>query len=336
MARLSRAQTRERNRAKVLAAAREEFTERGYRDAKVDAIAERADLTRGAVYSNFPGKRALYFAVLAELSSSRPVSPGSRPGTDGRSAIGAFAREWVARWDEQRLARHALPEIVADERVQPVFTQLLELGALLLALAWEAVDPPARPAGAPPARRVRAAGTVLTTLHGASQLFAVAPEFGQPFDVVSACEQLSSLALNDFWPPVTSRPQVSTVDDPWDGAVSGVVHVLGLHRLAAAEEGVRAGVPVTVIPVTSDPGELIPLARWAVADVAHCLRQAFPAAACERLRVAFETPPIDGLTDDTVLALFVENGRVVARAEGEGAGDAIARVHKAGVEHRSH
>jgi len=55
----------ERNRAAVLAAARAEFVERGFRDAKVDVIASRAGLTRGAVYSNFPSKRALYFAVLA-------------------------------------------------------------------------------------------------------------------------------------------------------------------------------------------------------------------------------------------------------------------------------
>ncbi|MER6799968.1 helix-turn-helix domain-containing protein, partial [Amycolatopsis mediterranei] len=64
MARLSRAETQERNRAKVLTAARDEFARRGFREAKIDVIAERAELTRGAVYSNFPGKRALYFAVL--------------------------------------------------------------------------------------------------------------------------------------------------------------------------------------------------------------------------------------------------------------------------------
>src|SRR5262249_21817639 len=36
--RLSRAETQQRTRARVLAAARDEFTERGYRDAKIDAI----------------------------------------------------------------------------------------------------------------------------------------------------------------------------------------------------------------------------------------------------------------------------------------------------------
>ncbi|HEY6591462.1 MAG TPA: TetR family transcriptional regulator, partial [Actinomycetota bacterium] len=54
MARLTRAQQQERTRAAVLAAAREEFAGQGYAEAKVDRIAEQAELTRGAVYSNFP------------------------------------------------------------------------------------------------------------------------------------------------------------------------------------------------------------------------------------------------------------------------------------------
>ena len=68
----------ERNRAAVLAAARAEFVERGFRDAKVDVIAARAGLTRGAVYSNFPSKRALYFAVLATDAVSAAAAADSR------------------------------------------------------------------------------------------------------------------------------------------------------------------------------------------------------------------------------------------------------------------
>ena len=77
--RLTRAEAQEHNRAKVLAAARAEFIESGYRAAKIDSIAERAELTRGAVYSNFPGKRALYFAVLAD-EAERPGEPAPNSG----------------------------------------------------------------------------------------------------------------------------------------------------------------------------------------------------------------------------------------------------------------
>src|SRR5262245_58102608 len=94
MVRLTRAQQQERNRAAVLAAARTEFAERGYADAKVDRIAERAELTRGAVYSNFPSKRALYLAVLLDDLSPADASPTDRTLAE---ALGAFARVWLAR-----------------------------------------------------------------------------------------------------------------------------------------------------------------------------------------------------------------------------------------------
>ena len=67
MARLTRAQQQERTRAAVLAAAREEFAGQGYAEAKVDRIAEQAELTRGAVYSNFATKEDLFLALLQEM-----------------------------------------------------------------------------------------------------------------------------------------------------------------------------------------------------------------------------------------------------------------------------
>ncbi|MFD0566011.1 TetR/AcrR family transcriptional regulator [Kitasatospora saccharophila] len=90
MARLTRAQHQERTRAAVLVAARQEFAEHGYTEAKVDRIAERAELTRGAVYSNFTGKRALYLAVLVDAAErardAADPRPNRPPPPDGRSA----------------------------------------------------------------------------------------------------------------------------------------------------------------------------------------------------------------------------------------------------------
>ena len=97
MARLTRAEAQERNRGRVLAAARAEFAERGFRETKIDAIAERAELTRGAVYSNFPGKRALYFAVLAEDAENAELPGDFEVGLAPREALAAFARAWVTR-----------------------------------------------------------------------------------------------------------------------------------------------------------------------------------------------------------------------------------------------
>jgi AcrR family transcriptional regulator len=53
-------------RVELLAAALTVFAERGYRDASVDEIAERAGYSKGAVYWNFSSKEELYFALLED------------------------------------------------------------------------------------------------------------------------------------------------------------------------------------------------------------------------------------------------------------------------------
>lgn len=128
---------------------RGEFADSGFRDAKVDRIAERAGLTRGAVYSNFPGKRGLYFAVLAERAERTeraPAAPRPEPGRTLGEALGALARAWVARLpladtDEQhgaaRLGVYVVPEVLAEERIRRPYAQLMKLDALLLGLALE-------------------------------------------------------------------------------------------------------------------------------------------------------------------------------------------------------
>ncbi|MEV6400011.1 TetR/AcrR family transcriptional regulator, partial [Streptomyces sp. NPDC051907] len=114
----------------------------------------------------------------------------------------------------------------------------------------------------------------------------------------------------------------------------GVVAVLGLHRLEAAEEMVRAaqrGATVTAVLVTGSPGELMPLARLAVADLCGCLRQAFPPSAWPRLQVVYDASGelaaaagVSAVGDGTEAAVRIEAGRIVARAEGRGACHAAA------------
>jgi AcrR family transcriptional regulator len=351
MARLNRAEQQAHNRARVLAAARQEFAERGYRDAKIDAIAERAELTRGAVYSNFPGKRALYFAVLAELAEIPPDVPVP-PGATAAEALATLARVWLGRLpladaadtggrDGAGVAQHVFAEVLADERTRRPFTQLLRLDAVLLGLALEALDP----AGG---RRVGVAEAALTTLHGASQLAGAAPGFLEPFTVVRACGQLAGLAPDDGWPVPPVRAPVAPADRPWapppatdavraaparlDG--DGVVTVLGLHRLSAAEDAARAapaGATVTAVVVTGDPAGLGPLARLAVAELCTGLRLAFPPSAWPRLQVVHDedgavaaAAGVSAVSDGTEVAVRVEGGRIVTRAEGIGAGHAVA------------
>lgn len=64
MTRLSRAEQSRANREKILASARQHFERLGYHGASVDAIAEEAGFSKGAIYSQFGSKDDLMLAVL--------------------------------------------------------------------------------------------------------------------------------------------------------------------------------------------------------------------------------------------------------------------------------
>lgn len=351
MVRLTRVQQQARTRASVLAAAKEEFAERGFVQAKVDRIAERADLTRGAVYSNFPSKQALYLAVLIDLideaAASEPkaaVSPSSKV-----DALGVFARVWLERLPLTgdsapggRLRLRSLDGVLDDERGPAVLAQVARLEALLLAVALERGGP---------VRHVRLAELVLTLLDGAGHRAATSPGFGDPFDVAHACRHLAAIDLADTWAP-PHLPYVAparTCADAWtapeglvdqiggglvDLAEDGVITVLGARRLGAAEEAVRSGERVTVVVVTGDPEETGRLVRLRVADVVSCLRRVFAPEVWGRVRLVLDDGRVAsaiGLSDpgdDTEAAVRVRNGVIIARAHGLGAG------HAAGVRRR--
>lgn len=65
--RLTRAESRERTRALVIDAATRLFLRDGFAVTSLEAVAEEAGFTRGAVYSNFQSKTAMGIAVIDEL-----------------------------------------------------------------------------------------------------------------------------------------------------------------------------------------------------------------------------------------------------------------------------
>lgn len=73
MTRLSRVERQARTVADLLAAAEAEFGARGYHAVTVDAVAERAGYTRGAVYGNFPAGKSDLFLEVAEARTARYV-----------------------------------------------------------------------------------------------------------------------------------------------------------------------------------------------------------------------------------------------------------------------
>lgn len=73
MARMTRAERQAQTIGDVLVAAEAEFVERGYHAVTIEAIAERARYTRGAVYGNFPTGKPDLFLAVAELRGARYV-----------------------------------------------------------------------------------------------------------------------------------------------------------------------------------------------------------------------------------------------------------------------
>jgi AcrR family transcriptional regulator len=83
------ADTKQATRAKLLAAAGEEFARVGLERANVDAISLAAGYAKGTIYNYFPSKEELFLAVVEEASAQATAS-GSSP------AAHAPARERLA------------------------------------------------------------------------------------------------------------------------------------------------------------------------------------------------------------------------------------------------
>ena len=89
--RLTRVEQGERNRGRVLAAARRVFLDRGYAGATLEAIAEEAGFSKGVVYSQFAGKPDLFLALLeariAERAEQNALVSAGLAGLDGLRAL---------------------------------------------------------------------------------------------------------------------------------------------------------------------------------------------------------------------------------------------------------
>lgn len=90
-----RSQTRQRNREALLAAAAELVAERGYGGTSLDAVAQRAGLTTGAIYSIFGSKVGLFSELLHpawDLPSLADLDTGRR---DLGGLLDAYGRAWA-------------------------------------------------------------------------------------------------------------------------------------------------------------------------------------------------------------------------------------------------
>jgi AcrR family transcriptional regulator len=117
--RLTQEERRQQTREAVLAAAGRVFAKRGFHAASLDAIAEDAGVTRGAVYYNFADKEALFLELLdrrcAERAQDlREVFAETEPGD-----VDAASRQ------AQLAAQHALDAMTGDEEWRALYLEFL-------------------------------------------------------------------------------------------------------------------------------------------------------------------------------------------------------------------
>jgi AcrR family transcriptional regulator len=102
---MSRKETQEQTRERVLAAAAKVFARRGYHRATVDEIASEAGFTIGALYSNFAGKEELFLALadrqvaerVAEVAAMGEAAEGDEPNKNAADQLRVFLErdpEW--------------------------------------------------------------------------------------------------------------------------------------------------------------------------------------------------------------------------------------------------
>ncbi|WP_158580022.1 TetR/AcrR family transcriptional regulator [Geodermatophilus marinus] len=82
-------------RAALLAAARAVFLRSGYHGTTVDAVAQEAGFTTGAIYARFAGKADLFLALLEERVDERSAQLRALPAGDPLDAGTAVTRQWA-------------------------------------------------------------------------------------------------------------------------------------------------------------------------------------------------------------------------------------------------
>jgi len=121
MSRAAKQKRAELTRRDLLDAAREVFTVRGFTDASMEEIAERAGVTRGPLYHYFDDKQDLFRAVYAEVE--RYLAEKVLLGIRSRTGPGASA------WEQVHAGNHAFLDTALEPFVQRIV--ILEAPAVL-------------------------------------------------------------------------------------------------------------------------------------------------------------------------------------------------------------
>jgi AcrR family transcriptional regulator len=186
MPRLTREESRKQTRARLLDSAQRIFARHGFAGASLDRIAEDAGFSKGAVYSNFESKEALFLELLKSRMTEEAAAVrellergGDFAGIlkalkqrystqEGKVALALlsaefqlhasrnpeFAEPFAALYRDQRKAIAELLRLLAQKAGVPVPAHLNDHATTLIALSHgialqRAADPESVPASAP-------------------------------------------------------------------------------------------------------------------------------------------------------------------------------------------
>jgi AcrR family transcriptional regulator len=117
--RRTQSERREETREQVLAAAARVFAQRGFHGTSLDAVAEEAGFSRGAVYYNFADKEELFLELLDRRCGER--------AQDLREVFADTPREDVEATSRQAqiAAQHALDAMTGDPEWRALYLEFL-------------------------------------------------------------------------------------------------------------------------------------------------------------------------------------------------------------------
>ncbi|MGA1800640.1 TetR/AcrR family transcriptional regulator [Rhizobium sp. HT1-10] len=127
-----RSETMEENRAKLIAAARRAFAEKGYAAASMDDLTADAGLTRGALYHNFGDKRGLLAAVVNQIDSemaqrAKEIAAAKKDEWQGLLAEATAYIEMALDPEVQRIVLLDGPAVLGDPSKWPSQDSCLEV-----------------------------------------------------------------------------------------------------------------------------------------------------------------------------------------------------------------
>lgn len=132
-------------RAKLIAAGRKAFTEKGYAEASMDDFTAEAGLTRGALYHHFGGKPGLLSAVIGQIDAEMTerlaiISAAKGSRWDGFVAENIGYLKMALEPEVQRIVLRDGPAVLGDPATWPTALNCVRLiTASLKALQNEGV-----------------------------------------------------------------------------------------------------------------------------------------------------------------------------------------------------